>query len=192
MLRRIVTHRRSAVAVTVTGCALAVFAWRPWQPRSAVTAATSVSATASATLPAEESAADPGSPSVEEANSPPENILPPETKPSVIGYWRDDFYGKRIFHFRDDGTATMVIELDSVGQLLYGPKLTFFIEWKQEGDVLKLKMTGGEPKGTAVTVAKIFGESSEQRIERLEGDEMLLRSLDSNKLYTHRRVAGWE
>lgn len=112
-------------------------------------------------------------------------------KPSLIGFWRDDFYGKRIFEFREDGTATMVIELDAVGQLLYGPKLTFFIAWTLDKDVLNLKMTGGEP-ASAFTAAKLFGESSEQRIEGLEENEMRLRSLDSQKLYTHRRVSGWE
>jgi hypothetical protein len=114
-----------------------------------------------------------------------------DARPSIIGFWRDDFYGKRIFQFREDGAATMVIELDAIGKALYGPQLKFFIEWKIEDDVLKLKMTGAEP-ASAFTAAKIFGESSEQRIEGLQENEMRLRSLDSQKLYTHRRVAGWE
>lgn len=115
----------------------------------------------------------------------------PDSQPSIIGFWRDDFYGKRIFQFREDHTATMVIELDSIGKAIYGPQLKFFIDWKIDDDVLKLKMTGGEP-ASAFTAAKIFGESSEQRIEGLEENEMRLRSLDSQKLYTHRRVAGWD
>ncbi len=176
----------------VTGCALVVLTWRPWQPRSSVTAATSPVSALTTALTAELPADETTTPTTSVDPDPVDSTTPAEPKPGLLGYWRDDFYGKRIFHFRDDGKATMVIELDSVGQLLYGPKLTFFIDWQLEGDILKLKMTGGEPQGTAVTVAKMFGESSEQHIESLDGDEMQLRSLDSNKLYVHRRVTGWE
>ncbi len=190
-IRRIVTHRRSAFAIVLTGCALALIVWRPWQPRANVTAATTEApsgdeqqpAPANSINPTESlliSAASSVDPAVDTA------LIPP--KPTFIGAWRDDFYGKRIFHFSDDGTATMTIELDSVGQLIYGPKLTFFIDWTLENDILKLKMTGGEPK-SALAAAKLFGESSEQRIESLDANEMKLRSLDSNKLYTHRRVS---
>ncbi len=112
-----------------------------------------------------------------------------ELRQQLLGSWADDFYGKRTFHFQADGTATMVLELDSVGQLLYGPQLTFFILWQLKDNVLSLKMTGGEPAGTAVSLAKLFGESSEQRVEHIGEAEMRLRSLDSNKLYVHRRVA---
>lgn len=111
-----------------------------------------------------------------------------ELRRQLAGSWADDFYGKRTFDFEEDGTATMALELDSVGKLLYGPKLTFFIVWDLKGGVLSLKMTGGEPAGTAVSLAKLFGESSEQRIERIDDTEMHLRSLDSNKLYVHRRL----
>ncbi len=112
-----------------------------------------------------------------------------ELRSQLLGTWADEFYGQRTFHFRDDGTATMELELDSVGKLLYGPKLTFFVAWELQGDLLSLKMTGGEPKGSAVTLAKLFGESSQQRIEHVDADEMRLRSLDSQKVYVHRRVA---
>lgn len=108
----------------------------------------------------------------------------------LLGSWSDNFYGKRVFTFRDDGTAEMTIELDSVGKALYGPQLKFFIAWEVREDVLHMQMTGGEPAGSAVTLAKLFGEKSEQRIENLSGDELQLRSLDSQKLYTHRRVAA--
>ncbi len=196
-IRRIVVHRHSAFAVVLTACTLALIVWRPWQPRASVTAAPVNDAHAPSTLISEASPISTDDPryqqttekvrqALEDVKASPVVSEPP-AKPTILGSWRDDFYGKRIFHFRDDGTAVMTIELDSVGQLLYGPKLTFFIDWTVDGNILKLKMTGGEPKSTA-TVAKLFGESSEQRIESLEANEMKLRSLDSNKLYTHRRV----
>lgn len=105
----------------------------------------------------------------------------------LVGTWNDDFYGRRQFTFAEDGTAVMTLELDSIGKMLYGPKLTFFIDWSLEGDVLTMRMTGGEPKETAETVSKLFGESSQQRILSLSETEMTLLSLDSQKKYVHRR-----
>lgn len=113
-----------------------------------------------------------------------------QQRSQLLGRWEDQFYGRRVFEFHEDGTGTMELELDSVGKLLYGPKLRFFMAWELKDSVLTLKMTGGEPSDTAVTLAKLFGESSQQRIEAISGDELQLRSLDSQKLYTHRRLAN--
>lgn len=183
-----IRRMRPASTVIIVSVAAALVYWNSRQPPSAV--ATQGMVTVPMVIPHRSPPPVERIPDPSPAGPVPEQ--PAVAKPSLIGFWRDDFYGKRIFQFREDGTATMVIELDAVGQLLYGPKLTFFIDWTLEEDVLKLKMTGGEPNGTAVTVAKIFGESSEQRIEGMEENELRLRSLDSKKLYTHRRVAGWE
>lgn len=184
-------------ALVLTGCALALLVWRPWQTRANVTAAQVDGRNAPTTLVSELTEFSPDDPrlqsTLDEVRRAPERLqasapaTEPPAKPEIIGSWRDDFYGKRIFHFRDDGTATMTIELDAIGQAIYGPKLTFSIDWKLENDVLTLKMTGGKPK-SALAAAKLFGETSEQRVESLDASEMKLRSLDSNKLYTHRRV----
>jgi hypothetical protein len=187
---RLLAHRRSTATLIIVG-ALTVLAWRPWETRLPSTTAASLTMVS---IPRQVPGNDAKIPTTPEENddpAPEEVTTPIASKPSILGFWRDDFYGKRIFEFRDDGTATMVIELDAIGKALYGPQLKFFIDWKMDGDVVKLKMTGGEP-ASAFSAAKIFGESSEQRIESLEENEMKLRSLDSNKLYTHRRVAGWE
>lgn len=197
-LQRLVTHRHSATAVVLTACALIVALWRPWQSPATLTAAPEsgpalltsanpdIGGLAVASKPSHSDEPQ-FEQSIDSLRKAARNVEEADEKPTIIGSWRDDFYGKRIFHFRDDGTAAMTIELDAIGQALYGPKLTFFIDWKIKDDVLILKMTGGDPPSTA-TVAKIFGESSEQRIESLETNEMKLRSLDSNKLYVHRRV----
>lgn len=181
VLQHVIRRRHSALSLCAIGCALVIFVWRPWEIRSQTNADDLLFVPAPASPPV----APPATPTPENASE----VTP--VQPSVIGFWRDDFYGKRVFQFREDGTATMVIELDSIGKALYGPQLKFFIDWKIEDDVLKMKMTGGEP-ASAFSAAKIFGESSEQRLESLEASEMRLRSLDSGKLYVHRRVDGWE
>jgi hypothetical protein len=199
--------------MTLVACGLGVFSWRASLPKTPAEAAPKIVAQAN---PSDRSVSA-ANLSAANAITPDTNVLPaglekPATKApptltsstvpaqpaalsmaeTIVGSWQDDFYGKRLFHFRPDGTATMTIELDRVGQLLYGPKLTFFIDWTLKDDVLTMKMTGGEPKQTATTVAKLFGETSEQRIERFSDEELTLRSLDSQKLYVHRRIAAPE
>lgn len=170
-------------------CALGITIWRPWQRPATVTAAQD---DMQAVRSLKSGPPDAGDPRFQQTlgslQTAAQNLEKVYEKPTLIGSWRDDFYGKRIFHFRDDGTATMTIELDAIGQAIYGSKLTFFIDWKLDGDILKMKMTRGEPP-SALAAAKLFGETSEQRIESLDEHEMKLRSLDSNKLYVHRRLA---
>ncbi len=188
--------------MTLMVCGLGVFTWRAVQPKTPIEAApASLSAArpiaANTITHTEVLPLTPGpQPALGASASTTPAAQPPATDPSLaevlIGSWQDDFYGKRIFHFRPDGTATMTIELDRVGQVLYGPKLTFFIDWTLKEDVLTMKMTGGEPKQTATAVAKIFGETSDQRVEGFSDEELILRSLDSQKLYVHRRIKASE
>jgi len=132
----------------------------------------------------------PVAPQPEPTPDPVAPVVETPPPPSVIGVWEDDFFGQRRMTFRDDGTATMVIELDPISRLLYGPRLTFFIVWEQTDNRLTLRKTGGEPRDATASVSKLFGETSEQTIESLTADEMQLRSSDSGKLYVHRRVAS--
>jgi len=113
---------------------------------------------------------------------------PPNCRALVLGSWKDQFYGERTMTFRDDGTGDMLIRLDPVSRLLYGPELLFHFTWKLDGDVMHLEMTGGEPKQAAETLSQLFGKKSDRRIEQIDADELRMRSLESDKLYIHKRV----
>jgi hypothetical protein len=172
---------RVALLVLIAAALLFARVWRVWAPSDRVAAAPTV-----AGVPVDESP-DNLSPLPPAGTDEPPAAVEAPPAPSLLGEWEDDFYGKRRLTFRPDGTAEMVLELDAVGRLIYGPQLKFFIEWQQVDDTLTLKMTGGEPRESTATLSKLFGESSEQRIESLTADELRLRSLDSRKLYIHRR-----
>ncbi|HUQ71962.1 MAG TPA: lipocalin family protein [Planctomycetaceae bacterium] len=177
-------HHRLGLMLLAGGVLTSAVFWRIAMPPVGASTPLSIAPLASNVAPMPivalpEPTVDPLAPLVE--------TTPP---PSVIGIWEDDFFGKRRMTFRDDGTATMVIELDAIGQLLYGPRLTFFIEWEQTDNRLTMKKTGGEPRDATASVSKLFGETSEQTIESLTDDEMRLRSSDSGKLYVHRRVTS--
>lgn len=114
----------------------------------------------------------------------------PEAVPRqlLLGAWEDHFFGRRVFVYRDDGTGSMTVEPeDPVSRALYGEKLTFQFTWTLHGDVMRLEMTGGEPQPAADTLSQLFGRTSERRVEHLDTQELRVRSLDSQKVYVHRR-----
>jgi hypothetical protein len=121
---------------------------------------------------------------------PSEPEPPPEPAgPSMLGSWRDKFYGERTMTFLADGTGTMVIRLDSIGQAIYGEKLLFELAWENRDGVLVMKFTGGEPKNAVALISKGWGDTHEQKIELLTDAELHLRSTDSQNLYKLQRVA---
>lgn len=114
----------------------------------------------------------------------------PDDQPQslLIGSWRDQYYGERTMTFLADGTGSMIIKLDSVGQAIYGPQLHFYLSWTNLAGVLEMKFTGGEPKEAVATISKLWGDTHQQKIESLTESELQLRSTDSGNLYTLKRL----
>lgn len=106
----------------------------------------------------------------------PAGVEVPTLESLLVGSWRDNFHGVRTFEFLPEGQGTMRLELDSVGQLLYGKEVLFRFDWKLEGRDLKLSMTGGEPKGTAETLGKLFGSSFVYTLDTLDEQTLAMRS----------------
>lgn len=100
----------------------------------------------------------------------------PTLESLLVGAWRDNFHGVRTFEFLPEGQGTMRLELDYVGQLLYGKEVLFRFDWELEGRALKLSMTGGEPKGTAETLGKLFGSSFVYTLDTLDEQTLAMRS----------------
>lgn len=109
-------------------------------------------------------------------------------KQRLLGSWRDQYYGERTMTFLADGTGTMIIKLDSVGQAIYGPQLLFDLAWTIRDGALEMKFTGGEPKDSVATISKLWGDTHLQKIESLTEAELQLRSTDSQNLYTLKRL----
>lgn len=108
--------------------------------------------------------------------------------PLLFGSWKDNFYGERTMTFLPDGTGTMRIQLDLIGQAIYGKSLLFHLAWEDRDGVLEMKFTSGEPKEAVATISKAFGDTHHQKIELLTESELHLRSTDSNNLYKLIRV----
>ena len=106
----------------------------------------------------------------------------------ILGTWEDDYKGHRTFTVRDDGTATMVVELKGMSARLYAKKMTFDEEWSIKDGRVAMKMVGGEPKSRVKLIMKAMGDSTEQEILELTSDRMHLLDPDGKTKYDWRRV----
>jgi hypothetical protein len=76
---------------------------------------------------------------------------------TILGSWTDHFHGKRIMTFHGDRSGVMILELDTVGAMLYGSKLEFDFTWTLVDNILEMKMAGGRPKATVESLSKSWG-----------------------------------
>ena len=100
-----------------------------------------------------------------------------EQRRLLVGVWEDDYKGKRVLTVRNDGTATMIVELSGL-IALFAAKLQFEETWTIDDGHLTMKVTSGEPAARVNLILKTMGDSTRQRI--LELTESRLRLLDEN------------
>jgi len=105
----------------------------------------------------------------------------------MVGRWQDEFYGVRTFEFQNNNQGTMKLELDRVGQYLYGKEVLFNFEWKLEGQALHLTMTGGSPSEKTEMLGKIFGTKFLYKLVSVDESELQIQS-DSKSSYTLKRL----
>jgi hypothetical protein len=106
----------------------------------------------------------------------------------ILGTWEDDYKGHRTFTVRDDGTATMVVELQGMSARLYAKKMTFDEEWSIKNGRVHMKMVGGEPKSRVNLIMKAMGDSTDQEILTLTAERMHLLDPNGKTKYDWRRV----
>ena len=105
----------------------------------------------------------------------------------VVGTWADEYKGKRTMTVHQDGTATMVVELEGSNALL-GSRLRFEMEWSIEAGRLKKRTVGGEPSGRVNLILKAMGDRVDESILELTEQRLLLLDGDGRTRYDWRRV----
>jgi len=108
----------------------------------------------------------------------------------AIGEWEDDYQGKRHLTVNEDGSGTMVVELDGIGKKLFAAKLSFELEWSVSDGRIAMKTLGGEPKSKVQMVLKLYGNEADYKILELTDERMLLLDGDGKTKYDWRRPAA--
>ncbi len=106
----------------------------------------------------------------------------------VIGIWQDDYQGKRTMTIREDGTATMVVELRGMKATLFASRLEFEMKWSIENGRLKKRTTGGKPAAKVKMILKTMGDRVDEPILELTKDRLLLLDGNGKTKYEWRRV----
>lgn len=108
----------------------------------------------------------------------------------VIGTWEDDYQGHRTMTLHEDGTGTMVVELQGLQARLFASRLDFRMEWSLEAGRLKKRTVGGEPEGRVNMILKMMGDRVDEPILELTEDRLLLQDQDGETRYDWRRVTA--
>jgi len=105
----------------------------------------------------------------------------------VLGTWQDEYEGKRTMTIRQDGTATMVVELDGLKAMMYASRLRFDMEWSIEDGRLKKWTIGGEPALRVRLILEMMGDRVDEPILELTEKRLLLLDGDGETKYDWRR-----
>jgi len=105
----------------------------------------------------------------------------------LLGKWEDDYQGKRHLTVAEDGTGTMIVELDGIGRRIFADRLAFDLQWTAADGRITMKTLGGEPKSKAQLVLKLYGNEAEYKILELTDNRMLLLDADGTTKYDWRR-----
>ncbi len=120
----------------------------------------------------------------------------PPTSPfdsaQLVGCWRDSFYGQRTLTLKPDGSATMLLELDFAGRLLYGKTLEFDLQWSLDGSTLSFEILTGRPVEAAKSAMKLWGEAFDYRLELVDSENLHGWASDDSVLYKLRRIEAPE
>lgn len=127
--------------------------------------------------------------------APSSDVTTPEpNRPSVpcdckqlIGCWKDSFCGQRTLTLKTDGSATMHLELDFAGRLLYGKTLEFDMRWSLDESIVTFEIVAGRPVDAARSAMKLWGEAFEYRVELVDGERLHAWASDDSTLYKLRR-----
>ena len=99
----------------------------------------------------------------------------------IVGEWEQKNKGERSLTIREDGTAMMVVKLDSYYAFIFGSKIEADIDWTIEKGEITFAMTGGRPATAVDLVKSSIGEKITQRIIEATEDRFVLADIKDGK-----------
>ena len=99
----------------------------------------------------------------------------------AIGTWEDDYEGKRTMTLRDDGTGTMVCELEG-WNATFASRLQFEMTWSVKDGRLKKHTVSGKPAAKVRLILTALGDTVDEPIVELTDDRLLLLDEDGKTI----------
>ncbi len=108
----------------------------------------------------------------------------------ILGTWQDGYRGRRTMTVCEDGTATMVCELEGLNARLFTPVLHLNLRWQLTGGVMTRVIVDGEPADKVQFVVNLMGARSDEKLLLLTDGELHLLDTDGTTEYHWTRVQG--
>lgn len=107
---------------------------------------------------------------------PPSEVTPEQVRAIVPGFWKSSFYGTRYLHVRDDGTATIFFQANTLARMFVGSKLKIEYNWEYypEHERVEFKTISGSPQKSLEYVQKTWGTDQAQTVESISKTELNL------------------
>jgi len=123
------------------------------------------------------------------SDSPTEYVDPDERlRRLAVGTWTDNYRGKRTLTLREDGTGTMLVELQGLAATLYASRLRFEMTWSVHDGRMKKQSIGGEPSAKVKLLLKATGDRVDQQILEIDRQHMVLLHEDGTTEFNWTRV----
>ena len=109
---------------------------------------------------------------------------------AIIGKWETEReVGHRDLTVNDDGTAQMIVNIESTMQkLIFGARMIIDIKWHIADGFLTFEMVGGEPKSSVDILTKIGGTSLAFEILEINEDRLLEKDTEDDPDHDWKRV----
>ena len=114
----------------------------------------------------------------------------------LAGTYERESYGQRTLTVREDGTATMAVDVDPFYRWMTGPKVTVEIAWEltDSGDPARpgvhFESVSGTPEASFEAVTKLFGSERDWLITAAGGNTLeLLDPEDADETVVWERTA---
>ncbi|MDZ4817937.1 MAG: hypothetical protein SGJ20_03085 [Planctomycetota bacterium] len=107
---------------------------------------------------------------------------------NVIGVWRDYYEGTRTLTVRDDGTATMIVELEGWKAKMFTPRLQIETTWTINEGRFDRTIVGGKPADKVNFVKNRVGATASDKIVNLSPNRMILVDQDGSTRYDWKRL----
>lgn len=99
----------------------------------------------------------------------------------IIGKWLQHKEEKRTITVNEDGTATIIAEIDDYRQYIVGKTLQFDVEWTLEDGKLTFVTTGGKPADSIKYITSLYGKTRVYRIIEFIEDRLTLAKDESGE-----------
>ena len=89
---------------------------------------------------------------------------------------------------REDGTGTMLVELNGLTATLFADRLRFEMRWSVGGGRLQKQTVGGEPAEKVQLILTMMGDRVDEPILELNAQRLLLLDKDGKTKYDWARI----